>query len=240
MPFYDHQKSLAHRAAGSPCSRRPPLLLKPARQRRSNKSSILRQNGLAWRTKKGPGIAPGARFCGNAAAQAVASASTVCFDAGRPVSVSPPLMALRSVRSLRSGRSPEIPPTLILRGFIASGISRTRSIASRPSLGPRRAPRRGRRAETPLERAVGDAAKPMTRNRACRPPHDCGRHHHTFCSAVMSISSREPGDRELDPVVIVADLDQVERRVILAAAAHAAVLQHVEQPVETDRGAPVA
>src|SRR5690349_20308044 len=48
----------------------------------------------------------------------------------------------------------------------------------------------------------------------------------------------EPGDRELDAIVVIAELDEVERRVILLSLPQARILEHVEQPVETNGGAP--
>ena len=41
-------------------------------------------------------------------------------------------------------------------------------------------------------------------------------------------------DRQFDPVIVVAELDQVERRIVFLALTGAAVFEHVEQPVEAD------
>jgi len=45
----------------------------------------------------------------------------------------------------------------------------------------------------------------------------------------------EPRDRQLDSIVIVAELDEVERRIILLGLRARAILEHVEQAVEADR-----
>ena len=95
-----------------------------------------------------------------------------------------------------------------MRGFIASGISRTRSIDSRPSF--RSAPRTwtwSASAEAPLERArrrCRDGYSPSPRPRLVVPA-TISR----FCWAVMSISSRlEAGDREADAIAVVVELDR--------------------------------
>src|SRR6185312_9439903 len=55
----------------------------------------------------------------------------------------------------------------------------------------------------------------------------------------VDLVRREPGDGELDAIIVVALLDQIEGRVIfLAPLAEAVVLEHVEQPVEADSGTP--
>src|SRR5688500_12386226 len=93
--------------------------------------------------------------------------------------------------------------------------------------------------EAALERAVGDA--PIDKVGALlvavlvlAPGDD----QHVLLGGDVDLVGLEAGDRELDAIVVVAELDQVERRVVLAGLAHRAVLEHVEQPVEADGGAP--
>jgi len=52
----------------------------------------------------------------------------------------------------------------------------------------------------------------------------------------LDVVAAEAGDGYLDPVAVVVELDEVERWIVLTA--EIAVLEHVEQPVEADAGAP--
>src|SRR6185369_12852656 len=61
---------------------------------------------------------------------------------------------------------------------------------------------------------------------------------HVLLGGDVDLVSLEPGDGELDSIVVIAELDEVERRVILLRLPRVAVFQHVEQAVEPDRGAP--
>ncbi len=62
---------------------------------------------------------------------------------------------------------------------------------------------------------------------------------HVLLGGDVDLVRLEAGDRQLDAIIVVAKLDQVERRIIFLALAGAAVLEHVEQPVEADGGAPI-
>src|SRR5438132_893644 len=93
--------------------------------------------------------------------------------------------------------------------------------------------------EAPLERAVGDAAIDIIRlllfGLVLLAP---GHEQHILLGGDVELVGLEPGDCELDAIFILADLDEVERRIILLRLTEAVVLEHVEQAVEPDRGTP--
>src|SRR6185295_2718269 len=62
---------------------------------------------------------------------------------------------------------------------------------------------------------------------------------HILLGSDVDLVGLEPRYSQLDAVVIVAEPDEVERRVILLGLSTGAVLEHVEQTVEPDGGAPV-
>src|SRR5437868_5162757 len=65
-----------------------------------------------------------------------------------------------------------------------------------------------------------------------------GNDQHVLLGRDVELVGLEPRDRQLDSIIIIAELDQVERRIILLALPERVVLEHVEQPVEADGGAP--
>src|SRR4051794_40568694 len=65
-----------------------------------------------------------------------------------------------------------------------------------------------------------------------------GDDQHVLLRGDVDLVGLEPGDRELDAIVVIAELDEVERRIILLRLPGRAVLEHVEQAVETDGGTP--
>ena len=94
--------------------------------------------------------------------------------------------------------------------------------------------------EAPLERARGDPAiDVIVALLLILLALAAGDDQHVLLSGDVDLLRGEPGHRELDSIVVVAELDQVERRIILLRLRAAVVLEHVEQPVEADGGAPV-
>ena len=72
--------------------------------------------------------------------------------------------------------------------------------------------------EAPLERAVGDPAVDVIRAAlAALLALAAGDDQLALLAGDVDLVGPEPGDRQLDAIVVVAGLDQVERRVILAA-----------------------
>ena len=113
------------------------------------------------------------------------------------------------------------PPMLIFRGFIASGISRTSSIASRPSF--RSAPRTwiwSASAKRRSNERVGDAAVDIVGAALLGlllllAADD----QHVLLGGDVDLFGLEAGDRQLDAIIVVAELDQVERRIVFLALA---------------------
>jgi len=93
--------------------------------------------------------------------------------------------------------------------------------------------------ETPLERARRDPAVDIVLAAVLRLlTLLAADEQHVLLGGDVDLARLEPGDGQLDAILVVAKLDQVERGVVLLGLAGAAVLEHVEQPVEADGGAP--
>src|SRR4029079_15414461 len=94
--------------------------------------------------------------------------------------------------------------------------------------------------EAPLERAVGNTAVDIIVALLLRLfALAAGDDQHVLLSRDVDLVGREPGDRQLDAIIVIAELDEVERRVFFRRVGATAVLEHVEQPVEADSGAPI-
>src|SRR5256885_710211 len=91
--------------------------------------------------------------------------------------------------------------------------------------------------EAPLERARGDAAIDIVGVLALGLFFFLAARddQHVLLGGDVELVGLEPGNRELDPILVLAELDEVERREILLALPEAVVFNHVEQPVESDR-----
>jgi hypothetical protein len=94
--------------------------------------------------------------------------------------------------------------------------------------------------EAPLERAVGDAAiDELAALFVALIGLAAGDEQYVLLGRDVDLFGLEPGDRELDALIVLALLDEVEGRVVFLGLPDRAVLEHVEQAVEADGRAPV-
>src|SRR5690348_11361647 len=93
--------------------------------------------------------------------------------------------------------------------------------------------------ETPLERAVGDPSVDEVVALLVRLVGlAAGDEQHVLLRRDVDLVGLESGDRELDAIIVLALLDEVERRIVFLGLPEVRILEHVEQPVETDGRTP--
>src|SRR5579872_3285965 len=93
--------------------------------------------------------------------------------------------------------------------------------------------------EAALERAVGDAAIDEIAVLALILLRlAAGDDEHVLLGGNVDLVGLESRNSKLDAIIVLALLDQVERRIIFLRLAERAVLEHVEQPIEANGGAP--
>ena len=127
----------------------------------------------------------------------------------------------------------------MVRGFIASGTSRTSAIVSRPSA--RSADSTRTKSASSNLRSKLRLAMPTWRNAAlsCRAVLLALHLQHVLLRGDRDLVARETGHGQRDPVAIVGDALEVEGRIIVLRRLASRSLEHVEQAVEADRRAAI-